>query len=128
MKLELTRVFIAEDYAIGHLSVDGEHFCDTLEDVPRDIKIPDRTCIPKGSYKVVINYSNRFKKSMPHLLNVPGFEGIRIHPGNNADDTSGCILVGENTIKGGLTKSRDTYNALYEKMLNATRPIEIIIT
>ena len=128
MKLELTRVFIAEDYTIGHLAIDGEHFCDTLEDVPRDIKIPDRTCIPKGSYKVVINYSNRFKKSMPHLLNVPGFEGIRIHPGNNADDTSGCILVGENTIKGGLTKSCDTYNALYEKMLNATRPIEIIIT
>ena len=128
MKLELTRVFIAEDYTIGHLAIDGEHFCDTLEDVPRDIKIPDRTCIPKGSYKVVINYSNRFKKSMPHLLNVPGFEGIRIHPGNNADDTSGCILVGENTIKGGLTKSLDTYNALYEKMLNATRPIEIIIT
>ena len=128
MKLELTRVFIAEDYTIGHLAIDGEHFCDTLEDVPRDIKIPDRTCIPKGSYKVVINYSNRFKKSMPQLLNVPGFDGIRIHPGNNADDTSGCILVGENTIKGGLTKSLDTYNALYEKMLNATRPIEIIIT
>ncbi len=128
MKLELTRVFIAEDYTIGHLAIDGEHFCDTLEDVPRDIKILNRTCIPKGSYKVVINYSNRFKKSMPQLLNVPGFDGIRIHPGNNADDTSGCILVGENTIKGGLTKSLDTYNALYEKMLNATRPIEIIIT
>ena len=128
MKLELVRVFVGDGYTIGHLSIDGEYFSDTLEDVPRPIKIPDQTCIPAGSYKVVINYSNRFKRSMPQLLDVPGFEGIRIHPGNDADDTSGCILVGEGSIAGHLTNSKQTYNRLFEKLLNATSPIQIVIT
>ena len=127
MKLELTRVFIGEDYTIGHLSVDGQHFCDTLEDIPRAVKIPDQTCIPTGTYKIEINYSNRFKKNMPQIMNVPGFEGIRIHPGNNSGDTSGCVLIGENTITGGLTKSRDTYESLFALLLNATSPILINI-
>ena len=128
MKLELKRVFVGEDYTIGHLSIDGEYFSDTLEDVPRAIKIPDQTCIPAGSYKVVINYSNRFKRSMPQLLNVPGFDGIRIHPGNDADDTSGCILVGVGSNAGHLTNSKQTYDSLFEKLLNATSPIQIVIT
>ena len=128
MKLELTRVFIGSDYTIGHLTVDGVYFCDTLEDIPRDIKVQDQTCIPKGNYEVAVNYSNRFKRDMPQLLNVPGFTGIRIHPGNDSGDTSGCILVGENTIVGGLTHSRDTYTILFDKMQNTTSPIEIIIT
>jgi len=126
MKLKLIRTFIGSDYTIGSLAVDGIYFCETLEDLPRKVKIPNKTCIPKGAYKVILNFSNRFQKTMPLLLNVPEFEGIRIHAGNTANDTSGCILVGKNTKKGELTESRITYNKLFALMEKAEN-IEIEI-
>jgi hypothetical protein len=128
MKLQLKRIFTGTNYTIGKLSIDGTYFSDTLEDVPRTVKIMNETCIPVGTYTVILNYSNRFKRIMPLLLNVPNFDGIRIHAGNTSADTSGCILVGKNTIKGQLTQSRDTFNLLFAKLLNATDKITIEIS
>lgn len=128
MKLELKRVFTGKTYTIGHLYVDGEYITDTLEDIPREVKIMNETCIPVGTYKVILNESNRFKRVMPLLLNVPNFEGIRIHAGNTEADTSGCLLVGKNTQRGRLTDSKLAYDKLFSMMTKAEDGIEIIIT
>jgi len=105
MKITLKRIAYRPTYTIGKLYIDGKYFCDTLEDTKREVKIMHETCIPAGSYQVTVNMSNRFKRLMPLLLNVPGFEGIRIHNGSTAAHTSGCILVGKNSIVGQLTES-----------------------
>ena len=73
-------------------------------------KVYGETAIPTGTYKLVIDYSNRFKKNMAHILNVPGYEGIRIHTGNSAKDSLGCIIVGKNKVVGKVVESRNTYN------------------
>lgn len=95
MKLQLVRITFNATETLGHLYIDGNYFCDTLEDTFREVKIKHETCIPTGKYKVTLTYSNRFKRVLPLLHNVPNFEGIRIHRGNTDKDTSGCILVGE---------------------------------
>lgn len=109
MKLKVERCFFCPEYTIGKLEVDGEFFCDTLEDRVRDLnrekKVPGETAIPAGCYEVVVNWSPRFQRRLPRLLNVPGFEGILIHRGNRAKDTAGCILVGENKVKGEVVNS-----------------------
>lgn len=109
MKLKVERRFLKPGYTIGRLEVDGKYFCDTLEDRVRDLsrekKIPGETAIPAGIYDVVVNISPRFKRKLPRLLNVPGFEGILIHRGNTPEDTAGCILVGENKAKGKVINS-----------------------
>jgi len=128
MKIEVKRIAYRKDYTIGKWFTDGIYFCDTLEDVPRDVKIMNKTCIHTGTYKVILNYSNRFKRIMPLLVNVPGFEGIRIHPGNTSEDTSGCILVGKNTIIGKLTESRITFDKLFEVLKSAKDEIWITIS
>ena len=84
MKLLLKRLHKTQNSTIGELYVDGKFECYTLEDVERKEKIYAKTAIPKGTYQVIINMSNRFKKLMPLLLNVPNFEGVRIHTGNYA--------------------------------------------
>ena len=117
MKLKLIRKYKCPNYTIGHLYINDKYFCDTLEDKVRELnsiedKIKHKTAIPKGKYKVVVTMSPRFKRLLPLLLNVPFFEGIRIHRGNDENDTSGCIIVGENKIKGKVINS--TY---YEKKL-----------
>ena len=117
MKLKLIRKYKCPNYTIGHLYINNKYFCDTLEDKVRELnsiedKIKHKTAIPKGKYKVVVTMSPRFKRLLPLLLNVPFFEGIRIHRGNDENDTSGCIIVGENKIKGKVINS--TY---YEKKL-----------
>lgn len=129
MILELKRLYFKETYTIGKLFVDGDFLCDTLEDKhrPDGIKIYGETCIPEGTYRVILNYSNRFKKIMPLLLNVHSFEGIRIHSGNTDKDTSGCILVGENKEVGKLINSRIAFNNLMSLMEGETN-IKIIIT
>ena len=138
MNLMLIRKYKLPTYTIGKLYIDGEYFCDTLEDKDRGltdsmfvseiskIKIKKETAIPTGTYKVTITYSNRFKKNMPLINNVKGFEGIRIHSGNTNQDTEGCILVGFNKVKGNVINSRDTYNKLFS-VLSKSNNITITI-
>lgn len=103
MKLELRRQILTDKSTVGVLTVDGKHECHTLEDRVREIegepveswKVPHETAIPRGTYTVIINYSQRFKKELPLLLDVPGYSGVRIHSGNRPEDTEGCILVGQ---------------------------------
>jgi hypothetical protein len=108
-KLKLIRTAKRPLYTIGKLYIDGEYFCDTLEDKVRDldveVKISGETAIPAGKYEVVVNKSPKFGRELPRLLNVPKFDGILIHRGNSAKDTAGCILVGENKTVGGLINS-----------------------
>lgn len=112
MNILLQRHTFTDKSTIGDLIVDEDFFCYTLEDVVRDHKIYGETAIPAGQYEVIVNWSNRFKRRMPLLLNVPGFEGIRIHAGNTSEDTQGCILVGEAKTIDGLRDSRVSFNDL----------------
>ncbi len=100
MRLTITRQKSTPNSTLGGLYVDGRWFCFTLEDVVRELgpngegKIAGRTAIPFGVYSVVIDKSTRFNRLMPHILDVPFFEGVRIHSGNTAADTEGCVLLG----------------------------------
>jgi len=129
MKLQLKRIFFGDTYTIGKLSIDGIYFCDVLEDKNRDInhdgkldevKVFGQTCIPFGVYKVIITMSQRFKRELPLLLNVPGFDGIRIHAGNTSVDTHGCLLVGVNDQKGKVSNSQATMAKLFTILKKAT--------
>lgn len=105
MNLFLQRIAQTPEYTVGRLYIDEKFFCNTLEDTVRDTKIAGKTAIPEGTYRVVVNRSPKFKRDLPLLLDVPDFEGIRIHRGNTAKDTSGCILVGINSKKGMVLES-----------------------
>lgn len=114
---------------LGQLWVDGVYECETLEDVtrPEGTKVYGQTAIPYGMYDVVIDYSPRFKVDMPRLLNVPGFEGIRIHTGNTDVDTLGCILVGRARRGEALIDSRVAYNRLFDKLVRARNAGERVV-
>ena len=127
MKLELKRVALKDTYTIGKLYIDGVFFSDTIEDKVRDVKIKGITAIPYGTYKVVLSLSNRFKKVLPLLVSVPGFEGVRIHAGNTSEDTEGCILVGENKGVGKVINSRKTMDKLMP-ILESAENITITIS
>ena len=136
MELELKRIAHKQDYTIGRLYVNGQRFCDTLEDYDRlyfgGVKVKGQTAIPAGRYEVLLNsYSPRFGQKEPYkslsrgcvpLINgVPGFSGVRIHIGNTASDTDGCILVGENKQVGKVLNSRETYIRLWREVLEPCR-------
>ena len=125
MKLKLNRIALRKTYTIGKLYIDGKYFCDTLEDTVRDTnksgkfdngekKVKGKTAIPYGTYEIKWTYSPRFKKYTPQLMNVPQFEGIRIHAGNSSTDTEGCLLLGENKKVGMVLNSRATINKFYQ--------------
>ena len=110
MKIAVRRFFKGSKYTIGKMYLNGEPFKDTLEDPVRDLKsvkekVWGDTAIPAGTYKVELSYSPKFKRVLPAILNVPFFEGIRIHRGNTHEDTHGCILVGENKAVGKVLNS-----------------------
>lgn len=130
MELRLTRFIFNDQCTIGQLEIDDRFECWTLEDVVRPAKIYAQTAIPTGRYQVAITRSQRFKRDLPLLLNVPNFAGIRIHAGNTAGHTEGCILVGQ--IKGqySIARSRAAFNELFAKMKRAfdrKEPIQIRI-
>lgn len=119
MRLMLVRDHYYPDATLGKLYIDGGLACYTLEDTDRRLedggeKIPGQTAIPRGTYPVTITQSARFGKLLPLLANVPGFAGIRIHPGNTAADTEGCILVGTTRAENSIGNSRAAFGRLYE--------------
>ena len=125
MKLELIRREFTDVSTIGELLIEGEHFCYTLEDPVRDEKIYGMTAIPYSTYEVVITYSPRFHKYMPLLKNVENFEGVRIHSGNTANDTEGCILVGFTKGKDYIGGSIKAFNALMARIKGQELVLEI---
>lgn len=142
MELTLKRMFKGPKYTIGHLYVNGVYECDTLEDVDRGLtsnmtiqeiaakKLYGETAIPIGTYKIDMNtVSPKFKDKswakfcggkLPRLLEVKGYSGVLIHVGNKPEDTLGCILVGDNKIKGQVINSTSTFQQLYHLMLKAS--------
>ena len=136
MELILERISKRKTYTIGRLSILEEvideystgtaerYFCDTLEPTWRDYKngaykVKGRSAIPEGRYAVVISFSPKFKQWLPILLGVPKFDGIRIHAGNTAADTEGCILVGKNKLVGQVVDSRIWLHRLKQKIVEA---------
>lgn len=140
MNIILNRIAKKAKYTIGKLYINDRYFCDTLEDTDRGLtqsmteqqigskKVYGETAIPTGTYRIIISYSNKFKKQMPLLLNVPGFAGIRIHSGNTEKDSLGCILVGKNKAVGKVLESRDTYSKLFSILQEANKKETIKIT
>lgn len=131
MKLRLERIYLGENYTIGKLFINNKYFSDTLEDVNRDLnkdgifnngekKVYGETCIPYGEYEIELKHSPKFNRVLPRLINVPSFEGILIHRGNTPKDTLGCILIGENKVKGQVINSTS-----YE--VNLVRLMEVAI-
>ena len=138
MELKLKRIARRVKYTIGHLYIDGEKFCDTLEDTDRGLKQSDGlavckrkkihgvTAIPTGRYRVLTNVvSPRFSKlkkyqfcggKLPRIINVPAFEGVLIHIGNYPKDTEGCVLVGRNTVVGAVMDSTVTFKRLVDRL------------
>lgn len=152
MELLVKRIAKRPTYTIGKLYINGEYFCDTLEDTDRglskedditkikSVKIKDRTAIPTGTYNVTMNvvsprysnygkykYAKQFGAKMPRLINVPGYEGVLIHPGNTDRDTSGCLLVGENKVVGKVINSQATWIKLMNILLTDKDHITLTI-
>ena len=142
MEIVLKRVAPRETYTIGHIYVNDVRFCDAVEDRDRGlrqgmspaqisaVKVPGQTAIPKGRYRIDMEtYSSRyggvpFYKELcggrvPRLVNVPGYAGVLIHAGNSAEDSAGCIIVGENKAVGKVLNSRATLTRLYKEMATA---------
>lgn len=123
----LERLQLDPDVTIGALSIDGDFECWIVEDSVREVagqpasawKVPGQTAIPRGTYKVTITPSNRFKRDLPLLLNVPGFDGIRIHPGNTSADTEGCLLPGKTRLRKSVGYSQAAFDALFIKLKSA---------
>ena len=139
MELKIKRKAFEKDYTIGKLYIDGVAYCDTLEDCDRGLtqdmpleeikakKIYGKTAIPTGTYEIDMNtispkfqarsWAKPYGGKLPRLLNVPGYEGVLLHPGSYSSDTSGCLLVGKNSIKGMVTESRKTFMDLMSHYL-----------
>jgi hypothetical protein len=142
LNIEVARLYPRDGYVIGKMYIDGEYFCDTLEDTDRGltsdmpleeikrIKVYGQTAIPTGTYKVSVQYWAKHKINVPYLHDVPGYSGILIHSGSSNADTLGCILVGKNTAKGRLTNGSQYMHALTRKCADAIRagiPVRITI-
>lgn len=142
MELTLKRIALKNTYTIGKLYINDTYFCDTIEDKVRDLnkdgdlndagecKIPSLTAVPYGKYEVTLKVKSpkfSLKSSyswcngyLPRLINVPHFEGILIHAGNTADSSAGCLIVGENKVKGQVINSMVTLKKLYPILKEAS--------
>mgnify|MGYP007071629340 CR=1 FL=1 len=127
MELKLVRETFTDDSTIGKLFINGSFHCLTLEDKDRELKIKSITAIPKGRYELAITFSNRFKELMPLLLNVPNYEGVRIHWGNYSKDTDGCILVGTTKAVNMIGNSKTAYAKLLAILKKAIKTEKIFI-
>lgn len=118
MKLLLLRDTFTDESTTGELFVDGVFECFILEDRvrPKGVKVYGKTAIPEGVYEIVITKSVRFKRFLPLLLNVPKFSGIRIHPGNKAVDTEGCLLPGTKRARNVVFESRKAFDRLFTRI------------
>ena len=141
MKLLLRRIFKGPSYTIGKLFINGVYECDTLEDQDRGLtsqmsleeikakKVYGVTAIPTGTYSINMTtvspkfkdrtWAKPYKGMLPRLENVKGYEGVLIHVGNKAEDTLGCILVGENKVKGQVINSTAAFYELMTVLLKA---------
>lgn len=138
MRITLIRIANRPTYCIGKLYVDGKYFCDTIEDTDRGLsdemdekdilkqKIKGQTAIPTGIYHIYLTYSPKYKKIMPLIANVKGYQGIRIHSGNTSKDTEGCLILGKNTKVGMVTESRKMFNAFFRLLMQAEQSKIII--
>jgi len=126
MNLRLIRKHFTPESTIGDLYLDDVFECHTLEDTARSVKVHGKTAIPTGRYRVIITYSPRFQQEMPLLLSVPEFLGVRIHAGNVAADTEGCILVGMKWEPDKILESRIAYKGLYDKLDSARQRGEAV--
>lgn len=132
MEIRIDRAWKKNGYTISRLFIDGERICEALEDTDRGLrqdmpleeirkqKVYGRTAIPMGRYRVTMSFSPKFGKVLPEVLSVPGYTGIRIHSGNTAGDTAGCILPGLNTEKGKVLQSTK-YTGIVIDRINAAR-------
>lgn len=124
--LVLKRIFQNDKYTIGKLYLNDTYLCDTLEP-PKYVNHP---CIEKGTYRIGYQYSNKFGRNMPFLLNVNGRVGIMIHSGNYPKDTQGCILLGRNLAKGSVSNSKQTFqnvNSIIQGVVNLTGTATITV-
>lgn len=128
MKLRVNRLQLDPLATIGEMLVDEKFECFTLEDTVRapGVKVFGETAIPKGTYAIDVTMSTRFKRMLPLLLNVEGFDGIRIHPGNTAADTRGCILVGRSRLLASVGQSVAAFAPLFEKIRAARARAETV--
>ena len=138
MEIQVNRIARKDGYTIGRMSLNGVYLCDTLEDTDRSLnaamsldeilskKRKGITAIPTGKYDVILTFSPRFKRVLPLLLSVKGYEGVRVHAGNTNKDTEGCLLVGENKAKGQVINSRATLEKLMSVLLECEKRKEKI--
>ncbi len=127
MEIKVTRHATKDGATIGTLSVGGVPSCFSLEDAVREVvglsveswKIPGETAIPRGTYTVLVTFSPHFKMDLPLLVGVPGYAGVRIHPGNTAADTEGCLLVGYDEGSNTIGRSRLAFAALFDQIKRA---------
>ena len=134
MEIRVRRIALKDTYTIGKMYIDGEYFCDVLEDRVRDlenqVKVPNKTAIPYGTYEITLDvkstkysdinkypWAKEYNGYLPRLTNVPLFLGILIHPGNTEHDSSGCLLVGENKVVGKVINSKATFERLMKEYL-----------
>ena len=121
MEVKIKRHWFTPKTSIGLVIVDGLHFCFSLEDAARadGVKLPGITAIPAGEYDLTIDQSKRFNRLMPHILDVPRFEGIRIHAGNRPEDTEGCIILGYEKGEDCVWSSLKAFNDFFGKLNEA---------
>jgi len=139
MNITVKRFEYGTAYTISRLYIDDTYYCFVLEDKVREVegksveewKVQGQTAIPAGTYPVIIDHSPHFDRDLPHVLNVQGFEGIRIHSGNTDKDTAGCLLVGLNWPGGDMvSNSRNAYNVIYpliQQALNDKQTVTLTI-